>query len=138
MSCPECQLVNPGAILRPLLRSLPLMEVPIDRIGMDLIRPFHQRIMQHNTWKRCLYVAFGSVVQALFQVISRPGIPKEILTDQGTLFMSCTFIKSIWTSVYHTQADWLVERLNKKQKTQTSQLPWALLKKAGRMVQAPV
>ncbi len=45
------------------------------------------------------------------------GIPKEILTDQGTVFMSRTLkelyellgIKSIRTSVYHLQTDGLVE-----------------------------
>ena len=33
-------------------------------------------------------ISAKSVMQALFQVISRVGIPKEILTDQGTSFMS--------------------------------------------------
>lgn len=66
-----------------------------------------------------------SVVQALFQVISRVRIPKEILTDQGMWFMSCTLkelykswgIKSIQTSVYHPQTDGLVEWLNKTLKS---------------------
>ena len=52
-------------------------------------------------------ISAKSVAQALFQVISRVGIPKEILTDQGTQFMSRTLgelygllgIKSIRTSV---------------------------------------
>ena len=41
-SCPECQLVNQPAIPRAPLRPLPLMEVPFEHIGMDLIGPFHQ------------------------------------------------------------------------------------------------
>ena len=53
------------------------------------------------------------------------GIPKDILTDQGTLFMSRTLwelygllgIKAIQTSVYHPQTDGLVERLNKTLKS---------------------
>lgn len=61
------------------------------------------------------------MLQALFQVISRAGIPKEILTDQHTSFMSHTLkelyklggIKSVRTSVYHPQSDGLVEQLNK-------------------------
>ena len=36
------QLVNHPAIPRAPLRPLPLMEVPFERIGMDLIGPFHQ------------------------------------------------------------------------------------------------
>ncbi len=54
-----------------------------------------------------------SVAKALFGMISRVRIPKEILTDQGTAFMSRTIrklyelleIKSVCTSVYHPQTD---------------------------------
>ncbi len=35
-------------------------------------------------------ISAKSVAEALFRVISRVGIPKEILTDQGTAFMSRT------------------------------------------------
>ena len=38
----ECQLVNQPAIPRAPLRPLPLMEVLFERIGMDLIGPFHR------------------------------------------------------------------------------------------------
>ena len=54
-------------------------------------------------------------------VFSRLGFPKEVLTDQGTNFMSQTF-KEMWrllevtpshTAVYHPQANGPVERFNK-------------------------
>ncbi len=62
-------------------------------------------------------ISAKSVADALFRIISRVGIPKEILTDQGTAFKSRTLselyellgIKSICTSVYHPQTDGLVE-----------------------------
>lgn len=65
-------------------------------------------------------ISANSVAQAQFQVISQVGVRKEILTDQGTLFMSRTLrelygllgVKSVRTSVYHLQTDWLVEWLN--------------------------
>ncbi len=70
-------------------------------------------------------ISVKSVAEALFRLISRVGIPKEILTDQGTAFMSRTLkelyellgIKSIRTSVYHPQTDGLVERFNRTLKT---------------------
>ncbi len=56
---------------------------------------------------------------------SHERIPKEILTDQGTAFMSRMLselyellgIKSIRTSVYHPQTDGLVERFNRTLKS---------------------
>ncbi len=70
-------------------------------------------------------ISAKSVAEALFSMISRVGIPKEILTDQGTAFMSWTIrelygllgIKSVRTSVYHPQTDGLVERFNRTLKT---------------------
>ncbi len=70
-------------------------------------------------------ISAKSVAKALFRIISRVGIPKEILTDQGTAFMSRTLsklyellgIKSILTNVYHPQMDGLVERFNRTLKS---------------------
>ncbi|XP_063054453.1 uncharacterized protein LOC134448729 [Engraulis encrasicolus] len=61
------------------------------------------------------------IAKELFLLSTSLGIPKEILTDQGTPFMSrvmkelCTLlkIKQLRTSVYHPQTDGLVERFNK-------------------------
>ncbi len=130
-ACRECQLVNPPA--KAPLCPLPLMEVPFERIGMDLIGP-----LERSAWGYCFAlvlvdyatrypeavplrsISAKSVAEALFRLISRVGIPKEILTDQGTAFMSHTLkelyellgIKSIRT-VYHPQTDGLVERFNR-------------------------
>ena len=62
-----------------------------------------------------------TIAKELFQVFSRVGLPKEVLTDQGTPFMSrvtkelCKLLKvtQLRTSVYHPQTDGLVERFNK-------------------------
>ena len=39
-ACPECQLVNALATPKAPLRPLPLMEIPFDRVAIDLIGPF--------------------------------------------------------------------------------------------------
>ncbi len=137
-ACRECQLVNPPATAKAPLRPLPLMEVPFERIGMDLIGP-----LERSAWgyRFALVlvdyatrypeavplrtISAKSVAEALFRIISRVGIPKEILTDQGTAFMSRTLselyellgIKSIRISVYHPQTDGLVERFNRTLKS---------------------
>uniref|UniRef100_A0A8C1JRU1 Integrase catalytic domain-containing protein n=1 Tax=Cyprinus carpio TaxID=7962 RepID=A0A8C1JRU1_CYPCA len=61
-----------------------------------------------------------AIAQELFLLSSRVGIPSQILTDQGTPFMSramadlCKLlqIKQLRTTVYHPQTDGLVERFN--------------------------
>ncbi len=61
-----------------------------------------------------------AIAQELFLLSSRVGIPAEILTDQGTPFMSrlmadlCRLlkVKQLRTTVYHPQTDGLVERFN--------------------------
>ena len=70
-------------------------------------------------------ITAGSVARALLQLISRVGIPHEILTDQGTAFLSKTLrqvysllgIKGIRTTPYHPQTDGLVERYNQTLKS---------------------
>lgn len=60
------------------------------------------------------------IAKALIAVFARVGIPEEILTDQGTNFMSTLLgevycllhIQRIRTTPYHPQTDGLVERFN--------------------------
>ena len=116
------------------LRPFPLIEAPFERIGMDLVGPLDRSsrgyrfvlvLVDYATrYPKAVplrNISARTVAEALFKVISRVGIPKEILTDQGTTFMSRTLrelyellgIKSIRTSVYHPQTDGLVERFNR-------------------------
>ena len=61
-----------------------------------------------------------TVANALIDIFSRTGIPREILSDQGSNFMSATIkhlcsllhIKKLKTSPYHPQANGLVENFN--------------------------
>ena len=67
----------------------------------------------------------GVVAEKLIQIFSRVGIPREILLDQGTNFMSqllkelynLLHIHPIRTSPYHPQTDGLVEPFNKTLKS---------------------
>ncbi len=137
-ACRECQLVNPPASPKAPLRPLPLVQVPFDRIGMDLIGPLERSARGHRfalvlvdyatRYPEAVAlrsISAKSVAEAPFRIISRVGIPKEILTDQGTAFVSRTIrelyellgIKSVRTNVFHPQMDGLVERFNRTLKT---------------------
>ena len=62
-----------------------------------------------------------AVARELMLLFSCVGVAKEVLTDQGSCFMSRVMkevlrllqVKQLRTSVYHPQTDGLVERFNK-------------------------
>ena len=85
-------------------------------------------------------VTAETIVNCLIKVTARIGEPQELLTDNGSNFMSkvmkkycsMTGIKQIRTSPYHPQTDGMVERFNATLKrlvrklTQNSEVEWDL------------
>ena len=133
-SCPECQQVALKPHFRGPLIPLPIISVPFSRIAMDLVGPLpkssrgHQYILvildyatRYPEAIPLRTMASKGIARELVLMFSRVGIPEEILTDQGTPFMSrimkdlCKLmqIKQLRTSVYHPQTDGLVERFNR-------------------------
>ena len=137
-TCPECQKVAPKTAYRNPLIPLPIIGTPFERIGMDIVGPLPKSARGHQYILVILDYATRypeaiplrkatsrHIAHELFQLSSSLGIPKEILTDQGSPFMSrvmaefCKFlkIKQVRTSVYHPQTDGLVERFNQTLKS---------------------
>ena len=132
--CPECQKTAKRSQHKLPLVPLPVMQEPFERIAMDVVGllPQSRRGNQYILVVCDYAITFpeamalrkvdtGSVAEQLIQLFSRVGIPKEILSDQGTNFMSQLLkelynllnIRPIRTSPYHPQTDGLVERFNK-------------------------
>ncbi|KAL1261365.1 hypothetical protein QQF64_006630 [Cirrhinus molitorella] len=132
-ACPTCQRTTPQKPPPSPLIPLPIIEVPFERIGMDLVGPLpksargHEHILvivdyatRYPEAVPLRKATAKAIAQELFLLFSRVGIPAEILTDQGTPFMSrlmadlCRLlqVKQLRTSVYHPQTDGLVERFN--------------------------
>ena len=109
------------------------MDEPFARIAMDIVGP----LVRSEKGNRFILVVcdYGTkypeaiplktidaemVANALIDIFSRTGIPCEILSDQGSNFMSATIkhlcsllhIKKLKTSPYHPQANGLVENFN--------------------------
>ena len=149
-SCPECQKVTRKGARAPLV-SMPIIEQPFQRIAMDIIGPLpktasgHQYalvICDYATRYPAAYplrtVTAPKVAEKLMDFFSLHGIPKEILTDQGTNFTSALLgelyeslgVKGITTSPYHPQTDGMVERFNQTLKlmlrktTESSRRGW--------------
>ncbi|XP_078515987.1 uncharacterized protein LOC144781172 [Lissotriton helveticus] len=131
--CPVCQKNSRYRPPRAPLRPLPVIDVPFSRVGMDIIGPL---LPSRSGCRYALVIVdyatrfpealplrqptTQNIAKALVSVFSRVGFPREILTDQGTPFVSALMrqvcshlgIKQIRTSAYHPQTDGLVERYN--------------------------
>ncbi|KAL0184751.1 hypothetical protein M9458_020447, partial [Cirrhinus mrigala] len=123
-ACPICQRTTPRPPPPSPLIPLPIIEVPFERIGMDLVGPLPKSARGHEHILVIVDYAtrFPEAIplrKATAKAIGL-GILREILTDQGTPFMSklmsdlCRLlpVKQLRTSVYHPQTDGLVERFN--------------------------
>ncbi|XP_073793550.1 uncharacterized protein [Danio rerio] len=100
-ACPTCQKTAPQRPPPSPLIPLPIIEVPFDHIGLDLIGPLPKSARGHKHILVILDYAtrypeaiplrkatYNAIAKELFLLCGRVGIPSEILTDQGTPFMS--------------------------------------------------
>lgn len=132
-ACPECQYSGIRKPRKVPLIPLPVIDVPFQRLGMDIVGPLER---SKTGYKYMLVICdyatrfpevfplknikAKAVASCLVQFFSRVGIPKEILTDRGTNFTSKFLqqvyqllgIKGLKTSSYHPETDGLVERFN--------------------------
>eukprot|EP00731_Ephydatia_muelleri_P007554 Em0003g1802a len=134
-SCAACQKTAQKRHRPAPLVPLPIIEEPFARIAMDIVGPLpRSRSGNKFILVVCDYatrypeaVAMKSVVaeyvaEELIGIFARVGIPREILTDQGSNFMSILLselyrlmqIKPIYIRIspYHPETDGLVERFN--------------------------
>ena len=131
-ACLTCANRGIGRPKRPLLTPIPVAG-PFDRVGVDVVKiPRTKRgngyivvFMDYLTkWPE----AFATKDQTsltlakLFteEVVSRHGVPRELLSDRGPAFLSKIFLsvcdllgtKKVNTTAFHPQTDGLVEWFN--------------------------
>ena len=112
---------------------LPVLSEPFSRIAMDIVGPL-PKSQSGNKYLLviCDYatrypeaiplrtIDAEHVAEELIKLFARVGVPQEILTDQGSNFISqllaelyrLLHVHAIRTSPYHPQTDGLVERFN--------------------------
>lgn len=133
MSCPQCQKAAKKPHYKAPLIPMPVIATPFQRIAIDIVGPL-PRTTRGNKFILTL-MDYGSrfpdarplrtthseaVATALFEMISVYGTPREILTDQGSNFLSSMMeqlykllgIQHIKTSPYHPQTNGAVERFH--------------------------
>ena len=132
-SCTSCQKTSSKKPAKVPLIPLPIIGIPFQRMAMDIIGPLpRSRSGKRFVLVICDYatrypeavplhsIDAEHIAEELVKIFSRVGIPQEILTDQGTNFMSQLLkevyrllrIDGVRTSPYHPQTDGLVERFN--------------------------
>ena len=132
-SCESCQKNTHKRVLKAPMIPMPIMAEPFERMAMDIIGPLpRSRSGCRYVLVMCDYatrypeaialktIDAKTIAEELIKVFARVGIPREILTDQGTNFTSqmlaevyrLLHVKAIHTTPYHPQTDGLVERFN--------------------------
>ena len=100
-SCPVCQNSCPASTTKASLHPLPIIKEPLGHIAMDIVGPFKRSKkgnkyilvqMDYATkWPEAFplrNILTETVVEHLIEVTSRLGVPSELLTDNGTNFIS--------------------------------------------------
>ena len=109
---------------------MPLIDTPFKRVAVDIVRPIaplseagHRYILTLVDYPEAVplkKITTEAVAEALLNICSRVAIPEEVLTDQGTQFMSecmqevsrLLSIKGLTSTPYHPISNGLVERWN--------------------------
>lgn len=132
-SCQICATRNVGKPLHPPLTPIPVAG-PFDRVGVDVIRfPPSQRGNKYaivfvdylTKWPEVFPAKDQSALTIarllVEKVVTRHGVPTQLLSDRGASFLSNLMkkvyellgIKKVNTTAYHPQTDGLVERFNR-------------------------
>nr|XP_022307941.1 uncharacterized protein LOC111113940 [Crassostrea virginica] len=134
-SCDICQrTVHKGKVGKVPLERMPLIDEPFQRVAVDLVGPLFPATGKGNRYILTLVdyatrypeaialpnIETERVAEALIEIFSRIGVPREMLTDMGTQFTSSLMsevsrlisLRQLTTTPYHPSCNGLVERFN--------------------------
>jgi len=121
------------------LGKMPIIETPFDRVAVDLVGPIHPETDKGNRYILTMVdyatrypeavplkdIKTETVAEAMVNMFTRVGVPKEILSDQGSQFLSAVMkevcrllsVKQLVTTPFHPICNGLVEKFNGTLKT---------------------
>ena len=131
-ACLTCATRHTGRAVRPPLAPIPVSG-PFDRIGVDVVQfPKSKRgnkyaiVFDYLTkWVEVFATPDQSALTIakllVEEIISRHGVPRELLSDRGAAFLSKLLheiyslmgIHKVSTTAYHPHTDGLVERFHR-------------------------
>jgi len=131
-SCHICQKTG-KKIQKATMVKMPIISIPFERVAIDLIVDVLKSTEGHRYILTVVDMATRypeavplkkidtvTVAEALFSIFSRTGVPKEVLSDNGTQLISDAMkevyrllgVKSLTTTPYHPQTNGLCENIN--------------------------
>ncbi len=134
-SCEVCQKTVPkGSVKKVPLEKVPLIDVPFKRVVVDLVGKIFPTTEKGKRYILTMVdsatrypdaialksITAEEVAEGLVSMFCRLGVPNEILSDQGTQFMSDVMkevnrllsIKHLTSTVYHPTTQGLCEKFN--------------------------
>ena len=134
-SCDICQrTMQKGRLVKVPLQNMPLIDTPFKRVAIDLVGPVTPMAESGNRYMLTLMdyatrypevvplkrINAESIAEALVNIFTRVGIPSEILSDQGSQFVSSLMtevsrllcIKQMVITPYHPMCNGLVEKFH--------------------------
>ncbi|XP_062610800.1 uncharacterized protein LOC134272595, partial [Saccostrea cucullata] len=144
-SCDICQrTVHKGKVQKVPLERMPLIDEPFQRVAVDLVGPLYPTTDKGNRYILTLVdyatrypeaialpnIETERVAEALMEMFSRIGVPREMLKDMGSQFTSSLMsevsrlisLRQWTTTPYHPSCNGLVERFNGTRKQMLNRL----------------
>ncbi|XP_042236025.1 protein NYNRIN-like [Homarus americanus] len=126
-------------------QPLPVISEPVERVAVGLVGPINPRasdgskyiltlIDSSTRWAEAVplkNIEAVTVAEAMLEIFCRTGIPKQVLSDRGSQFISTMMeevfhlllVKGIRTSSYHPSCNELCERFNGTLKKMAAEQP---------------
>ncbi|XP_033758666.1 uncharacterized protein LOC117340982 [Pecten maximus] len=134
-SCDVCQrTVHKGSVRKVPLGDMPIIDKPFDKVAVDIVGPLypasdrgHRYILtvvdcatRYPDAVPLKHIETEDIAEALVDVFSRVGVPREILSDRGSQFTSGVMkelsrllsMRQMTTTPYHPASNGLVEKFN--------------------------
>ena len=134
-TCDICQKTeSKGKTAKVPLQKMPLIETPFKRVAVDLIGPIYPSSEKGYRYILSMVdyatrypdavplknIDTETVAEALLDMYSRLGFPEEVLSDNGTQFISecmeevsrLLSIRQLTSTPYHPMCNGLVEKFN--------------------------
>ena len=128
--CDRCQKTKKTNVPRAPLQQIPVITEPFEKVAFDIVGPFPRSKNGHKYVLSAIRLASRfpeaialkdvraeTVAESMIEIFSRTGVPRQLLTDQGSQFVAklvkqlCTKVNidKLQTTPYHPQSNGCIQ-----------------------------